>query len=254
MFSRKTDGGGVPIIIIRFAQNQGIIMPIFKRLLALAVGLIAASGNVYAGASGIHHQYCQTTDWAGNGIGGVSLVQGTCGANAVGDRVIIQVAPEPEDVGKPGAIYIGLTRNGEVRGQFTATGASGSTASWGAPLPSMNAKSGEWVGFNGGLFTPTETYGALPSQPQTYLLIDGPSICAQLGGGNLELWAGYGALDQQELELIKNMKTVLSRGMTEEHLMLTRIQNDMRKKERGWKVLEYSCPAPGWGNSGNWGS
>lgn len=231
-----------------FAPNSSThIMRILTNLLFISASLISAAGSAYAGATASHNQYCEVTD-PFTGASSITMVEGRCtNGRPVGDRVIVQAGADSEDAGKPGAIYIGLLRDGSIHGQFIATGMYSNSSSWGVPKPSISAKSGEWVPFEGGLFRPSETYAALPPQLQNYVLIDGPLMCTQTSGGNLELWVGYGALDQQEIELLKNMKAVVSRGMTEEHLMLTRIQNDMRKKERGWKVLQIPCPAPDFG-------
>lgn len=146
-----------------------------------------------------------------------------CGSEfneVVKQRVVVSITPDSQHVGRVSAFYVGVRTDGQIRGNFTAKG---------------------WTGSSGGLFEPVALFESLPGSTQQYVVLDGSLLCPQVGAGATELWAGYGILNDNAEMRIKNYKPYMSKGITYEHLVRTSVQHEMSESNRAWKVLEINC-------------
>jgi hypothetical protein len=138
----------------------------------------------------------------------------------VSQRITVTINPDSIHAGRPGAFYIGVRTDEQIRGSFTTNG---------------------WVGFQGGLAAPVEILNSMPRGPQQFVVFSDGLLCEKLGPGQTELWAGYGVLTDDGMTFVNNYKDVVNKRLTPEHLTLTYIQHDMTKSERAWNVLKIGC-------------
>lgn len=135
-------------------------------------------------------------------------------------KVTITITPSGSDTGMPGAFFIG-TRN--LSDQTIA----------------VYSPEG-WQRFHGGLYPAAANFAALPPSVSTVVL-DKQNICALAGDQPVEVWAGYGVLTRDREMAIQNYHVVKNPRIPAEHLRYVYIENDMRKNNKYWKVLDVPC-------------
>lgn len=178
-----------------------------------------------------------------------SLTPCSDGEFHISDRVSVTIKADGDDIGNPGAFYIGILKDGYPFGQFVADRgqsipSSTSLAPLAPPAPGVgdvSISAGNWVAMHEGLYDPAEHFQSIDGSPRQYLVATNDTICRALGGGHLELWAGYGALNAFKRQVIEFYKPRLSKTITVEQLAITYIQNDMSERKNAWKVLEVNC-------------
>lgn len=180
-------------------------------------GFLAASGNVYAAdASATYFDVCS------NGREGVHpydcVIQSS---DLLKEKLLVTITPDARHAGMAGAFYIGVRTDGNIRGIFTPNG---------------------WTGWAGGLFEPAARMNSMPSGAKNFYVLDGGFICAQIGPGVHEMWAGYGVLNDKGQYLAKNYKNYVSKGITYEHLVQTYVQHEMTESKRAWPIFNITCP------------
>lgn len=219
----------------------------FPSLLLVLCGMLAGQSAI-ADATATREYLCSNeTEFSFST--GVYLSKEPCrNGKHMGDRITVSITPSSEDIGNPGAFFIGILKDGLPNGQFVGTAPWTDTSvlegnTW-SPVQRVGpaALAGTWSPIHDGLLDPAEHFRAVESSTKNYVVLDGQKICDSLGGGQAELWAGYGSLNAEEQKRIKDYLAVVSKGMTEEHLALVNIQHNMQRYKKAWKVFEISCP------------
>jgi len=230
----------------------------FSTSIATCLALLAgALPTAHAGAAAQQLFQCQNNI---NGTQRDSTTPCLPSESYLGDKVNVIIQGASSDTGFPSAFYIGMMREGRPFSTFVATGynpnafTSGPLAPAAPPAPggsSVSGLTGQWVPMNMGLFQPTETFASADGAPRIYTVTSNVRICSALGDGKFELWAGHGALDMVQRNVIEFMKPRLSATISYEQLMLTRIQDDMKARGNMWNVLSLECRSDTEGGSGS---
>lgn len=137
-----------------------------------------------------------------------------------GERVTVSVMPDSADVGLPGAIFIGVLRNGAEAAYFS---------------------NGSWIPAAGSL-APVEFFSAVPSGVRSYIVFDQAFVCQAVGyGAQVSLFAGYGVLTPQSEALVRDYHSKANPGIPADHIRNTYIRSNMSQNGKLWNVLDIDC-------------
>lgn len=138
--------------------------------------------------------------------------------------VTVSIEPNPADVGRPGAYYIGVSINGGFNKRMAYFA------------------NGQWYGIDRTGYHPSETFAAVPGGYRNYVVLDKKLICDVMGNGHIDLYAGYGVLNDRAIQTVENYSQVARPGaMSPEQVRDVNIRNDMMKNNKYWDVLQYDC-------------
>ena len=111
----------------------------------------------------------------------------------------------------------------------------------------MYTASGQWLGWQGGLYEPAGVDAAITTNTRSFVVLDKQFVCSLAGAGQVELWAGYGVLDKQSEFLVANYHAEANPRIPADHIRKVYTQNDMTKNGKFWNVLNVSCGDMGGG-------
>lgn len=134
----------------------------------------------------------------------------------------VTIAPSVADKGMPGAFFIGAQAGNQTIAVYSQNG---------------------WEPFRGGSISPAAYFDAIPSSV-TSTVLDNQNICAMSGDKPIEVWAGYGVLTPDKERVIQNYHKIRNPSFSPDYLRSVYVQDDMRKNEKFWKVLEVPCLPP----------
>lgn len=140
--------------------------------------------------------------------------------NLLFHTVTVFITVAEQDAGRPGAFYIGVQRNKQDLSFFTPSG---------------------WRAWEGGRYDPVAIFAQTPSNTQSYVVVDQRKICDLAGSGEIDLWAGYGVLNEQAQNRIETFHTIRNPRISPEHLRETYVQQDMTQNMKYWNVMKYNC-------------
>lgn len=184
--------------------------------------------QAFAQASATKEDFCI----GGYGDSGCSIVS----------TVTVQINVPPGDAGKPGAFFIGARATSGTPGNITRINYDTQGLWLFTP--------GGWIAFNGGTYTPVEYFDALPSG-KAYVVVNQQDLCQFVQNTNMELWAGYGALQPDKQQAIQTFYSVKTPRIPPEHLRSVFVYNDMKDAKKYWNVMNMTpCYYNGDGGGG----
>lgn len=191
-----------------------------RYMLTALLALAGLTSQAHAGASAKKEYVCS---------GGYVSPYGECGGDQapIGERVTVYIQANGADAGRPGSYFIGARRNGQDIVMYTA--------------------SGQWLGWQGGLYEPAGVDAAITTNTRSFVVLDKQFVCSLAGAGQVELWAGYGVLDKQSEFLVANYHAEANPRIPADHIRKVYTQNDMTKNGKFWNVLNVSCGDMGGG-------
>lgn len=126
------------------------------------------------------------------------------------------------DGGRPGAFFVGARAGNQTFAAYSPDG---------------------WQPFHGGTPQPAAYAASIPSS-LTIVVLDNQNICAISGNQPVEVWAGYGILTPEKEDTVQYYHSVKNPSIPPDHLRNVYVQNDMRKNNKYWKVLDVPCLPP----------
>lgn len=150
-----------------------------------------------------------------------------------GHKVTVTITPNAADVGRPGAYYIGVMRNGNDLAFYQ-------NGTWFPP--STDGKSN--------VYQPAEFFQAVPGGSRSYVVLNNQLICSLVGpGNNAVVYAGYGVLTPQYEYLVQNYHATANPKVPADHIRNTYVRMDMNNSKKYWNVLNWNCPSDNGGGS-----